>query len=398
MANLLSSFEGGSFIGDLAKNGLAPSLKNDLPNHGKLSFSVAYLGELARKISEGVNATDWNVKQERWHEVEEIVRQKAGLPPGQVFLDNTVMSMYFGDFNSQQEIVERALAEGSPALQLYVQNKTAGTSERNRIGIGTAIPLMTKDDFMLFTQGGVSLQELGVSVFGNMAEQSNSNYITKSVTIDAGLGAKVKSLNIDFGVYGSVNLPYQKIIEANNMAKNGGSFVIPLTEYESGKDTKFTHPEYRAYVFGKYSPLDGKVQFTVIAGLVPEYTYAGNYNSNMRFTAGGQIKIDRPFEINIGETTIAPDVEVIMPSFTGKSFYGKAGVSWSVPGSGFIKKFDLRAGVDGMTDGARTMFTPSITGTVDTKLIPGAKNTEFYTEYKPGALNSPLRFGTCIRW
>ena len=131
---------------------------------------------------------------------------------------------------------------------------------------------------------------------------------------------------------------------------------------------------------------------------MPRYTYAGNFDSSdLRFTVGGQLKFDQPITFNIGGTTVAPDAEIIMPSFAGKSFYGKAGVSWIIPGaaSGF-KEFQIRGGVNYMHDDARTMATPEISATAKTDFI--GKETDVTAQYLPNAVSGQLRFGVGVHW
>lgn len=380
LPGILGAFEEGSFLGDFARHGLGPSLQKDLPNGGMLSFQLKDMDDL-------VNALEWKDPQKRWVAVENAIRKNLGIQSGDVFMDNTVMSLYFGGFNTQQEIIDRAITARG-AMQAFLQEQTAGTTRYDRMGVAGVLPLIgemeKKDDFFLYAQLGAAMNEVGMSVFGREANLSNINYVTKSVTLDAGVGARVNSLHLDFGAYGTIDLPYEKLIEVNN-EQGGNSFIIPLT----GKE--FQKRQFRGYLFGRYDPAEGKVQFTVIAGLVPGYGGLGRADyENLRPKVGAQIKLDAPVDVKLGGVKLSPDATIMLPDVSTTNVFGTAGLNAEAQvNAGILRSIGGRVGADFMAGpGIAPVWSPVLGVQAKTSLLKG---TDLTLDYRTDA--KQLKFG-----
>jgi len=376
---ILGSFEDGSFIGNLAKNGIGPSLQKDLPNGGELTFTLGEINDL-------VVALGKKGKDERWVAVENAIRKKFGIQSGEVFMDNTVMSLYFGGFNTQQEIIDRAI-EARGAMQLFLQQQTTGTAGWNRAGVAAVYPLMgdieRKEDFFMYAQLGAAMNEVGISVFGRPYDRSNINSVTKSVTIDLGVAARNNALHLDFGAYGTMDLPYQELVEVAN--QNGGNnFIIPI----GGQ--KFEKAKFRGYLFGRYDPYDKKVQFTVIAGLVPGYAGRGKPDyENLKPKVGAQIKLDAPISVEMGGVKLSPDATILVPNVASANVFGSMGLNLEAD-VGRRVKLGARAGTDLMAGSEiLPVWSPVFGLSAKTELLKG---TDFSLEYRTQA-REPLKFG-----
>lgn len=387
LAGLMRAFDGGNFTGDFA-NGLGMALRN-LPGNGNVTLSVADMETLTTAMT-----SPTYTETGRWLAAENFLRNKLNLPSGQQTVENAVMSLYLLQEGASDQIVKRALSENNPVIQAFAQDMSEGTARMRQQGVGAAFSLMNKEDFALYFQAAAALEQIDSSVFGNSAEQSNLNYVAKSFTIDAKVGERWNSINLELGAGGAISIPLEGLLEAKD--SNGTSFAIPV----QGED-RAGAPQYRAYVFGRYAPFGEKLRITVIGGWTPEYLGKGNISTkNPRFRVGATVVSTKPFEIKVIKgVTASPDISVSVPNFSDPVAYVKPGINFNLPGIGIANKFALRVGAEGMSaKGITPTWAPTASIGANLRVIKDV-NTEISGSITlPDGKKAVIGLGTKWTW
>ncbi len=314
LPGLLGAFNDDSWAGKFAKDGIAPGLLADAKNGGKLKFTLTELG----RIAEIMGIAD---PKERWSTLGGFLAPKLGLVSGQAMVDNTIMGMYFGNFNVQKELIDQA-QEGYSNLVAFAKRSTFGATSQSAIGANYFMPLnkMEKDDFALYSWATAALNTFNYSPFGKPADLSNINFMQKSFDVTSGIGSRYADM--DFGLSATWSLLLEENLGAANQLKPGDSFMMALSDKSKNRFYGYAYARY------KVEGGAGKLDVTFIGGAAPsaynEYYARMDYDV-MRFRAGVQLEAETAIHVT--------DRYFVMPR-----------LSWNTPNLGNIGNSYFNAG------------------------------------------------------